>query len=102
MAESRAKINICWPTKAVILLLCIHCLCFCVLGWSLICGEVLRVLFSSAIILMSKRELVVRFINCVVAVCVLGLPYVPVGWSAACDCGICMLILTFFLSLNIL
>ena len=76
-------------SKAVVLLLLIHCfkyliLCVGVLCWSLFCYALLCVCSIFAIILMMKeRESWLLCFICLVAL------HGAVGWSADCDCGIC-------------
>ena len=65
---------------------------FCVC--SMFCCTLLCVLSSFTIIFMGKRELVALL--CLSSWCLVALPRGAVGWSAVCDCGIFMIMLTYF------
>ena len=60
----------------------------------------LVVIYSFAIILLSKRERererwLFKFNINLAAVCSVYLPHVAMGWSAVCDCVICLVIHAF-------
>ena len=60
-------------TPLVLVIQCVLFLSLCLILYvgSLLCGVVIRVLYSSAITLPRKRELVAIYCNCAVAACVL-------------------------------
>ena len=68
---------------------------------SLFCYALLCVHFSFAIILKRKRNLVVLLLIISLQMycyykCSVALPHGAMGWSAVCDCGISLIILTYF------
>ena len=93
MAEAAAR------SKAVVLLLLIHCLMHLplfvgVLCLSLFCYALLCVHSSFVIILKRKKKascfagIVLQVYCCYMYKCSVAIPHIELGWSAVCHCGI--------------